>query len=57
MVMGTLSYMSPEQIRADKNLDGRSDQFFSGLILYEMARQEGFRSRELRGHDVRHPEG
>jgi len=27
MVMGTLSYMSPEQIRADKNLDGRSDQF------------------------------
>src|SRR5262249_26319579 len=36
MRMGTLLYMSPEQIRGSADLDPRSDIFALGAILYEV---------------------
>ena len=36
IILGSVHYMSPEQIRGTNKVDGRSDIFSAGLLLYEL---------------------
>ncbi len=36
MAVGTVQYMSPEQLCAERNIDGRSDQYSMACVMYEM---------------------
>jgi serine/threonine-protein kinase len=40
-IIGTPSYMSPEQVRGDNDLDGRSDIYALGVMLFEMLTGSG----------------
>ena len=36
LALGTAYYMAPEQVRAQKDIDHRADQYSTGVVLYEL---------------------
>lgn len=46
-VLGTPHYMSPEQIRGQEDIDGRSDMFSFAVVLFEMLTGERVFRRDL----------
>lgn len=50
MLIGTVNYMSPEQLICHKEIDGRADIFSLGCTFYYMLTQQ----LPFRGEDIRH---
>ena len=51
MLVGTLAYMSPEQLR-EEEVDGRADLFAVGCVMYEMLSGEGPFRRSSRAETI-----
>ncbi len=49
MILGSPGYMSPEQIKVDKTLDGRSDVYALGCILFEILTLQPIRESGIAG--------